>query len=80
MLAGFFVRKTAGPKQPVSQEKPATVFEYWNSDSPSLSALVSYVEDVTNESSENFITQEDRIAVFEMDGTLMGNYVRRILA
>lgn len=46
-------------------------FEYWN-DCDSLKALTSYVEDVTNKKSENFIPVEDRIAVFDMDGTLCG--------
>lgn len=47
-------------------------FENWNDDSFSLSVLTSYVDDVTNNKSENFIPEEDRIAVFDMDGTLCG--------
>ena len=46
-------------------------FSYWN-DCEALEALKSYVTDVTNEKSENFIPKEDRIAVFDMDGTLCG--------
>ena len=49
-----------------------TLFEQWNEDAPALSALVDYVESVTDEESEDFIPEEARIAVFDMDGTLSG--------
>lgn len=45
-------------------------FKYWNDDAQSLEDIKAYVEDVTNENSENYIPIEDRIAVFDMDGTL----------
>ncbi len=45
-------------------------FEYWN-EGTALSALTSYVENVTNKDSADFIPVEDRIAVFDMDGTLV---------
>lgn len=48
------------------------VFAEWNEDAASLNALIDYVETVTDESSKDFIPKEDRIAVFDMDGTLMG--------
>ncbi len=47
-------------------------FEYWEAESASLKALKEYVSDVTKEGSENFIPKEERIAVFDMDGTLYG--------
>ena len=47
-------------------------FQYWNQDSASFQALTNYVKDVTNKKSANFIPVEDRIAVFDMDGTLLG--------
>lgn len=46
-------------------------FEYWN-DCQSLNTLKEYVSDVTNEKSANYIPKKDRIAVFDMDGTLCG--------
>ena len=46
-------------------------FSYWN-DCSSLQALKSYVESVTDKNSADFIPVEDRIAVFDMDGTLCG--------
>ena len=47
-------------------------FEYWN-DCDSLKTLTTYVENVTKDKlDDNFIPVEDRIAVFDMDGTLCG--------
>ena len=47
-------------------------FQYWNRDSAAKEKLVSYVKDVTNPKSSNFIPVEHRLAVFDMDGTLLG--------
>ena len=47
-------------------------FSFWNPDAASLEALIDYVEDVTDPASPNYIPSYDRIAVFDMDGTLMG--------
>ena len=45
--------------------------EYWSADSQAAESLRNYVAKVTNEKdAENFIPKEDRIAVFDMDGTL----------
>ena len=46
-------------------------FQLWNN-CESLEKLISYVEDVTNKNSKNFIPVEDRIATFDMDGTFIG--------
>lgn len=46
------------------------VFAEWYPDAPALNTLIDFVEDVTDENSENFIPQVDRIATFDMDGTL----------
>ena len=46
-------------------------FKLWN-ECDALTTLKNYVEDVTNEKSENFIPVEDRIATFDMDGTFIG--------
>ena len=50
--------------------KPAD-FKYWTKDSAVIKQLTSYVKDVTNKKSKNFIPVEDRIAVFDMDGTFI---------
>ena len=46
------------------------IFTAWVDNSVPIAALKEYVEDVTNEKSPNFIPVEDRIAVFDLDGTL----------
>ena len=50
----------------------AEIFADWNQDAPALNALIEYVEAVTDEDSADFIPVEDRLAVFDMDGTLYG--------
>ena len=52
-----------------SGESSDVKFEYWN-DGEALSTLKTYVATVTDEKSEDFIPVKDRIAVFDMDGTL----------
>ncbi len=45
--------------------------EYWSADSQAAESLRSYVKKVTNKKdTANFIPVKDRIAVFDMDGTL----------
>lgn len=45
--------------------------EYWAADSPVAESLRTYVKRVTDpKDTENFIPVKDRIAVFDMDGTL----------
>ncbi len=57
------------PSLAESGEEP---FAEWNADAPALKTLIAYVEDVTDESSPNYIPPADRIATFDMDGTLCG--------
>ena len=52
------------------EEKGEEYFTEWNPDAPALNALVDYVESVTDENSPDYIPPVDRIAVFDMDGTL----------
>lgn len=47
-------------------------FRYWTDGASSLAELTDYVEAVTNKNSKDFIPAEDRIAVFDLDGTLVG--------
>ncbi|MBR3224135.1 MAG: haloacid dehalogenase-like hydrolase [Atopobiaceae bacterium] len=43
----------------------------WTKDSQSLKKLTDFVSAATDESSKDYIPVEDRIAVFDLDGTLM---------
>ncbi len=60
---------SAGEEQEYEEEE---IFAQWNEEAPALQTLISYVETVTDESSEDFIPQEERVAVFDMDGTVYG--------
>ena len=44
----------------------------WKDDSAAMKSIVQFVTDSTDEKSEGYIPEEDRIAVFDMDGTLYG--------
>ena len=52
--------------------KPVEMIPYWESDSPAMASLVAYVAAVSDEKSPSFVPEEERIAVFDMDGTLYG--------
>lgn len=45
-------------------------FSYWNDDSKVVTELKSYVKSVIDKSSKDFVPIDDRIAVFDMDGTI----------
>ena len=66
------IENTEAEEAPEASE-PGTkedAFELWDEDAEALGTLIDYVEDVTDEASANYIPVEDRIAVFDMDGTL----------
>ncbi len=44
----------------------------WNDGSESKETMMAFMADITDESSPDFIPVEDRIAVFDLDGTLFG--------
>ena len=46
-------------------------FPSWNNNAKSLSTLVDYVKAATTEGSSSFVAKENRIAVFDMDGTFI---------
>ncbi|MDO4973501.1 MAG: DUF3089 domain-containing protein [Eubacteriales bacterium] len=53
------------------EQKTAALSEYWTADSEAAQSLRTYVGKVTDpKNTEDFIPEKDRIAVFDMDGTL----------
>lgn len=72
MSAMLFLTGIALPEKVFAAEEYEELFPEWKEEAPALNALIDYVEAVTDESSADYIPQEDRIAVFDMDGTLMG--------
>ena len=69
---GSFGVADAMPRDQIAaiQVKKAKDFKYWAKDSAAKQKLIEYVADVTNKKSKNFIPVEDRIAVFDVDGTI----------
>lgn len=67
VIAGM-IQATKGSAKTV--EKKDDLTEYWTEGAEPAQALREYVAAVTDEESEDFIPEEDRIAVFDMDGTL----------
>ena len=58
---------------PVASQEPATADEMldkWNNGATAKNELVSYMAAVTKEGSADYIPKEERIAVFDLDGTL----------
>lgn len=43
----------------------------WNDNAPAKQALIDYVQTVTDPKSDDFIPVENRVAVFDLDGTLI---------
>ncbi len=54
----------------LAESEAETPFSLWNADAPALQALIAFVEAVTDEESPDYIPPVDRIATFDMDGTL----------
>ncbi len=79
VMVGFGTAAWTPPAEAASRAEIAQIsvnqkgsnFKYWNKEAASYQALTSYVKDVTNKNSKNFIPVPDRIAVFDLDGTLM---------
>ena len=53
-------------------EQEEDLFADWNKEAPALKTLIEFVETVTDETSPDYIPPADRIATFDMDGTLCG--------
>lgn len=56
----------------VNPDEQKATLEYWNESSPAMQSIMEFVEASTDENSDGFIPKSDRIAVFDMDGTLFG--------
>ncbi len=67
-IYGDGVKKT---EQQESGQEPALLSEYWTEGSTAAESLNAYLQDDTDASSPDFIPVENRIAVFDLDGTLM---------
>lgn len=78
ILAGVMSMSTVAVTQAATRSELAAIqadksgnLQYWTRDSVAAKTLTDYVKDVTNPKSKNYIPPEDRIAVFDLDGTLI---------
>ncbi len=55
----------------LAESQPALLSEYWTEGSAAAESLNAYLLAVTDEASPDYIPAPDRIAVFDLDGTLM---------
>ena len=55
----------------LADSQPALLSEYWTENSAAAESLNAYLLAVTDEASPDYIPVADRIAVFDLDGTLM---------
>jgi len=69
---GSFNAVDAMPRDEIAQiqVKKAKDFKFWTKDAAAKQKLIEYVTDVTDKKSKNFIPIEDRLAVFDVDGTV----------
>ena len=61
----------AGAAVPAFAETAGEPLSLWNPDAAALNTLNEYLAAVTDEASPDYIPVKDRIAVFDLDGTLM---------
>lgn len=76
LLAMAGCSSTAGTDKKTDDNQTAdaateTVLEYWTDDSKPKEVLTTFVENAVNPDSEGYIPEANRIAVFDMDGTLL---------
>ena len=58
-------QKEGGEKTPTE-----SILTLWNDNSQSKQELISYIQKVTDKNSDKYIPPEDRIAIFDFDGTI----------
>ena len=63
-------KPTATAKSASETVKQTDALSLWKKDAPLKKELTNYIKAVTDKGGKDFIPVEDRIAVFDMDGTL----------
>ncbi|MBQ7505229.1 MAG: haloacid dehalogenase-like hydrolase [Ruminococcus sp.] len=62
--------QTKSASQEVKETKEQDALSLWTKDAPLKKELTEFIKATTDKASKDFIPVEDRIAVFDMDGTL----------
>ncbi len=66
----FFLVCLALASMPVAGAEE--LLPYWTAESPAMASIISFVSSVGDQYSPDYLPPEQRIAVFDMDGTLYG--------
>lgn len=72
-VAVFFCETTnAASREEIAAIKVETAkdFRYWNLNSPTLNKIIKFVEEANTLGHKNYIPPKNRVAVFDMDGTI----------
>ena len=64
--------KPAEEAETAKNAEPAEIIPFWSENSPTVQQILSLVSSMTEETSDAYLPEEDRIAVFDFDGTLFG--------
>lgn len=70
LIVGTLYAAGVGWKQPTTPKKATAPLSLWNEGFGAKQSLIDYVNAVTTEGGKDYIPEQDRIAVFDMDGTL----------
>lgn len=70
-LLMLFSAQADSLSQTAEIDEPVLLSEYWTEGSAAAASLNDYLSAVTDETSPDYIPVEDRVAVFDLDGTLM---------
>ena len=63
--------KKKGTDPEEGSAEPDTAFSSWTEDCSSLDELIAFVSECTDKTNPNYLDPADRIAVFDMDGTIL---------
>ena len=69
LLSVLLLMTTACAKQ---SDKDNDTIPNWSENSPAMQSIVAFVNEVCDESSDSYVPPEQRVAVFDSDGTLYG--------
>ena len=70
LIAGMLYALSVGHENPLPAADGAKALSLWNEGTGAKKSLIDYVSAVTEEGGADYIPAQDRIAVFDMDGTL----------
>ena len=66
----FTAKATSAPAEEPTESISAPALSLWTDSAPAKQKLTEYITAITAEGGEDYIPPEDRIAVFDLDGTL----------